>query len=348
MCAHISLLVLPVCCLHVLGRAQTTPCPVIELVGPAKPIMQSAHLSQWDSGGMVPGAVLHEGRRWRMFYAASRAKLPSGTDQSSQMEWAKGNISIGAAVSDDLVRWERAPRNPILSPRPTAWDSKNVMARAAIKDGSGYRLWYHGEGKPILPGLAIGADGVRFDRRPAGPVMRPTPGGFDAEVIGDFSIFPKDGVLYMFYNGYGPYDNGRYARNEKHHRIGLAISLDGVHWFKYSGNPILDLGEPGEWDSQETLFPTVMTFEGGYLMRYMGLGQPWAKMHEGGRMRTGLAWSDDLINWQRCASNPLDDDAVWGAVIFPAGRSLKAVVGGNGEMEMFDVAIRASQQNLKR
>ena len=324
-----------------LARAQTSACPDIELVGAPKTILRSGS-PDWDSGGMTPGAIVREGKRWRLVYSASRAKRPGGTDRNSQSAWEKGRIAIGSATSEDLVRWTRAPRNPILSPLAGAWDYKNVMVRAVMKDKTGYRLWYHGEGKPILPGLAVSADGLRFERHPSSPLMRVTPGGFDAEVIGDFSILPRDGVLYMFYNGYGPYDNGRHARNEKHHRIGLAISLDGVRWFKYSGNPILDLGEPGQWDSAEVLFPSVMPFRRGYLMRYMGLNKSWHQMHEGGRMRTGLAWSEDLIHWRRCANSPLGNDALFGAVFFQAGKNPKAVVGGDGKMEIYDVAIRTA------
>jgi hypothetical protein len=32
-------------------------------------------------------------------------------------------------------------------------------------------------------------------------------------------------------------------------RIGAALSNDGITWTKYGGNPILDVGAPGAWDS---------------------------------------------------------------------------------------------------
>jgi hypothetical protein len=33
-------------------------------------------------------------------------------------------------------------------------------------------------------------------------------------------------------------------------RIGYAWSLDGITWEKYAGNPVLDVGEAGDWDDQ--------------------------------------------------------------------------------------------------
>ena len=41
-------------------------------------------------------------------------------------------------------------------------------------------------------------------------------------------------------------------------RIHYAWSLDGINWTKYGGNPVLDVGAPGEWDDEWLDTPEIL------------------------------------------------------------------------------------------
>ena len=73
--------------------------------------------------------------------------------------------------------------------------------------------------------------------------------------------------------------------------------ISGLTWTDYSGNPILPLGAPGEWDSAETGGPDVIVVNDTYYMYYAG--------HNGSAWSMGLAFSDDGISWTKYENNPV-------------------------------------------
>ena len=62
------------------------------------------------------------------------------------------------------------------------------------------------------------------------------------------------GKIYMFYGG---------AYNCSPQQIGCAVSEDGIHYTRYSTEPILTNGKPGEWNSRESGHPYVFEDEDG-------------------------------------------------------------------------------------
>ena len=88
-------------------------------------------------------------------------------------------------------------------------------------------------------------------------------------------------------------------------RIGYATSTDGVHWTKYSGNPVLDVGSSGSWDAGGVYNPSVIKDGGVYKMWYHGYSD---------MSRIGYATSTDGINWTKHPNNPVLDlgpDGTW-------------------------------------
>lgn len=86
-----------------------------------------------------------------------------------------------------------------------------------------------------------------------------------------------EGSYEMWYSGQSYADNVR---------IGLATSPDGFSWTKHSGNPVLDVGPPGAWDSAYIYAMSVVKKADRLLMWYWG-----ASDHAGGTERIGLATS---------------------------------------------------------
>jgi hypothetical protein len=91
-------------------------------------------------------------------------------------------------------------------------------------------------------------------------------------------------------------------------QVGLAYSVDGLHWKRYGAQPVLPIS-PGAWDSSYAGFGTVVKLFDGYHFFYSG-GQ--SAMHEG----IGHAFSQDGITWQKSPS-PLfhrTDGVLWRSV----------------------------------
>lgn len=77
-----------------------------------------------------------------------------------------------------------------------------------------------------------------------------------------------------------------------------APALSQTKWFKYEGNPVLDLGPPGAWDDEWIHIDRVIRQDSIYRMWYSG---GWKTG------RIGHAISRDGVTWKRDKSNPVLD-----------------------------------------
>ena len=146
-----------------------------------------------------------------------------------------------------------------------------VMALIALlaTNALGQTKWTKYEGNPVLN---LGGPGAWDDYSIFGP-----------------SVLSEDGTYKIWYNG----------SDGSNDRIGYATSTDGIVWTKYGGNPVLDLGAPGEWDDFRLIFSFVLFEDGMYKMWYTG--------GDGSNYRIGYATSTDGIVWTKYANNPVLD-----------------------------------------
>ena len=110
-------------------------------------------------------------------------------------------------------------------------------------------------------------------------------GSWDERGVGDpylLSAAPRP-YLYLFYLG---------QDRAQRQRIGVARSLDRVHWEKLRSNPILELGDAGAFDENGLGEPAVWEAKGFYWMLYTG-----RDVHENRRL--GLARSTDGVHWKK-------------------------------------------------
>jgi len=78
-----------------------------------------------------------------------------------------------------------------------------------------------------------------------------------------------------------------------------ALVASSAPWIKYDGNPVLDAGSPGSWDSYGVGLPSVLLKDGSYKMWYSATGPPDADYS------IGLAESTDGVYWTRSPHNPV-------------------------------------------
>lgn len=203
--------------------------------------------------------------------------------------------SIGIATSNDGYRWSRS-QCEFLEPRENMFDSAMLNGPCPVTVGDYVYLYYSGfDGSKISIGLAILNKQFDIVYRSKNPVLS-TGNGLDWDSKNVF----RSAVLYepdnepskrfsMLYGGQGKDDR---------YQIGLAYSEDGIHWYKYSGNPVLSYGSTGQFDSQWVSQPTVIKYNGQYYMGYAG--------YNGVRMEGGLATANSLEGpWVKSPNNPV-------------------------------------------
>lgn len=88
-----------------------------------------------------------------------------------------------------------------------------------------------------------------------------------------------------------------------HLRIGLAFSENGIAWEKHRGNPILDIGKIGSWDSLYAYSPIVLREGTSWKMIFTG-----CDTLDSSHYQVGLALSSDGTAWTKFKDNPVFDD----------------------------------------
>ena len=180
-------------------------------------------------------------------------------------------------------------KNPILKP-DSGFDSRGAFNPAVIKERDNYFMLYRAEslddsltGKI---GLARSQDGINFVKHP-GAVIVPDE-SFDRFGCEDPRLVKVGGTYYLTYVG----NRGRYETVN----ICLATSNDLIHWKKHGPIPML----PKNWAQGQTKAGAILPekINERYVMYFMGEKEPW-------KPAIGLAYSDNLINWDEPLSEPV-------------------------------------------
>lgn len=115
-----------------------------------------------------------------------------------------------------------------------------------------YKLYYSGhDGQRWKVALATSTNGIRWTKYPDNPILSNSPdSSWDNDTVYGVSVVP------LALNDYRMWYSGRTF--DLRSKIGYATSTDGIHWTKYSGNPVLKLGPPGSWESENVYVPRVV------------------------------------------------------------------------------------------
>jgi len=165
--------------------------------------------STWEGGYIAAnGSALFEGGEYLYWYQAGPKETPR----------------IGLARSRDGRAWRKEPR-PVVDFGPRgSWDERGVADPFVIRLEGTFYLYYLGQDRARRQrlGLARSADGVRWEKLRANPVLEPGPdGSFDEAGLGEPAVWRSHGFYWMLYTGRDAVE---------HRRLGLARSSDGVNW----------------------------------------------------------------------------------------------------------------------
>jgi len=221
-----------------------------------------------------------------------------------QMAWYSSGGSLGgpvvgrALVTEDLRFLPDPAEAPVLALQEGVWDRyRETVSLRWDEAGQSWTLWYLGYAVSFFDDPALGQmtttdpRGISWER-PAAPIYRPEPGGWDfAFLSGPTFIETPAGEWRLYYTGAGTTVG-----------IGLLRSNDrGATWEPHPDNPVFQR-DLDSWD-QGLLEPTVLLVNGLYHMWYAGYREPLDL--ERTPISIGLATSPDGITWTRSPHNPV-------------------------------------------
>lgn len=253
---------------------------------PHNPVIRSAGTG-WADDFVAPCTVVEQDGQLRLYAEGS----------------AGGHEQIGLftapTAEPDVADWTPSAANPVVR-LGDGFDRGGVFDPAVVEFQGGWLLYYsategdahvfaeqlaHGTAAGDEPadetiGLATSVDGEVFTKHPGGPVLR---------ARCPFAVV-RDRRVYLFHvrvhaGGY---------------RIHLAVSDDGAFFQPATDDPVLEAGAPGSWDSFSVTTPKVFRDGDRFCMSFAGddrgLDDPTG---------IGLAFSDDLITWEKAPGNPV-------------------------------------------
>ena len=199
--------------------------------------------------------------------------------------------------------WEKYWNNPLeIHGTPGSWNERAIVPYVIFNpDSNRFEMWYTAfSGYPNAGiGFKYSYDGIGWATNYPDPVMIPSATGWDSLFVGAPCIIKESNVYKMWYTGWK-------SNTGFPHSIGYAESTDGgITWDKHP-TPVLspDIG----WESGAVGYPSVIKVANGYRMFYTGEVSL-------GIARTGRAYSNDGINWQRDTENnpvlPAGDVGEW-------------------------------------
>ena len=234
--------------------------------------------------------------------------------------WDGQTWRTALAASGDGISWEK--RGTVLEPDPQSWEGSYIAANGSVlRDGGRFWYWYVA-GPKELPRIGLARSGdARTWRKEPNPVLNPGPYmSWDERGVADPYVVRVGPWFYLYYLG---------QDRARRQRLGVARSVDGIHWEKLRTNPMLELGGPGEFDENGLGEPAVWSANGFYWMLYTG-----RDLVENRRM--GMARSTDGVRWQKlpaiiAGSEPWDSKVVCDPTVEPGPGEIRVWFGGGDQ-----------------
>jgi len=230
-----------------------------------EPVLGRGSPGDWDAIDVLNPSVIRQGEAYYNLFSGYDGKV-----------WR-----TGLAVSADGVAWHK--EGPILAPDARTWERDSIAANGSALVDENEILYYYQAGNPVRIGMARSRNGHQWQKQ-SSPVLETGPrGSWDERGVGDPYVIRAGPNYYMFYLGMD--------RSERQ-SLGVAMSADGVAWYKLRSNPILSPGDYGAFDENGLGEPAVWISHGYYWMLFTGRDRSENR-------RLGLARSRDGIRWEK-------------------------------------------------
>ncbi len=181
------------------------------------------------------GSTLRENGKLRIWFSAT-----DFTDKS-------GRHTLHEASSMDGHTWSKP--SPVLL--------EGVYAPSIIKIGKRYQMWYTDvSGTPWVIRQADSTDGIKWRVFPD-PVIKLNQ-AWEKENLFYPTVIKIDDAYLMWYGSY-------WTERPQTTALGLAVSVDGLKWYKHSHNPVYRPDPARPWESNYTTSQSIMRLPDGSL-----------------------------------------------------------------------------------
>ena len=212
---------------HQIGLAQSDDAGLTWTRTSDEPVIAHGPEGSFDGFSISSNSVLHLGGKWYCWY--------TGIAQTPYLS------SIGLATSQDGHHWVKYPFNPVLYYNPhTPHEAFMVAKPHVIYEEGVFKMWYTARGMTenrksgnYSICYAESLDGIRWQRHPGNPVVKPSSTGWDGTMVEYAEVINAGGRYDMWYCG-DAYSNIGYAQGRSLAAINLQIrAATGV-----PGNPL--------------------------------------------------------------------------------------------------------------
>jgi hypothetical protein len=256
------------------------------------PVMLSGQGNSWDSRDIYPGSVLFRDSVYHLWY--------TGWDGTDNWRYTRS----GYARSTNGITWTKHITPVLDVGNPGSWDSYDAEAGAVLYDGAKYNMWYSGYSSSQFNyqvGYATGINETTWTKR-ANPILSAGPSAsWDVAAVMWTSALRSSpsGGFKMWYTGWdgSKLVDGYWINNQ----IGYATATNETTWTKHPLNPVLTMGNAGQWDDARVHIPVVVhdSAAGLYYMFYTGMNRATEIQ------KIGFATSSDGIAWRKYSGNPV-------------------------------------------
>lgn len=240
-----------------------------------------------------PSMIALEEGGYYMVYTAAGADTSTGETLTRP----------GAAWSDNGFDWIMSEGPVIVNGIPGTWDSAAVETPGIVSDGDSILLYYSGErehgGGELAIGLAVSHDGgYSYERVGEAPIItRDTTLFEESRSIESPTVIRMGDSLIMWYTA---------QSIEWKLTVCRAASYDGVNWFRHPDNPVLDVGEDGEFDEWGVYAPCVRQLEDSLLVLVYNGFMLGESTYVFDSTFLGYATSTDKgVTWTKAPENPV-------------------------------------------
>lgn len=203
-------------------------------------------------------------------------------------------------TSSDGTEWTRNPDEPLFTVGDVPLEGRGALILSGLVQPDGtWVLYYHtftSSGQPGAIGRATAVSPTgpwQFDRQ---PVLSPgSEGAWDDLQVMRVNVLPTESGYVMYYAG---------VNRQSESRIGMALSADGIVWEKYDDPATTE----APYAESDPILEPFFEWEGSWLGRpeVVKTNDGWVMLYEGsGGSQTGLAISQDGINFERYEANPI-------------------------------------------
>jgi len=263
----------------------------IQIPGP-NPILSPGPKGTWDDLVVEASDAFEDLGIYYFYYHATKRE--------------RGNYRLGVASSNNpLGPFLKHGDKPILDLGPKgSWDDDHVACAIVVKGGDEkYYMWYSGctDSADWSIGLATAEHPLGpWEKYEGNPVLK------DFGYLGGVINVNRKWHIYSAFPIHMPWAKGIYkTRSLDYHSdySPLALALGDAPegpFKKYTGNPLMIKGQPGEWDGGGISEAEVLFDNGMFHMFYGGTRQYGPRVED-----IGYAYSFDGFQWFKYGKNPV-------------------------------------------